>query len=43
MSSTAEAGVLPGHPFVHLRGQDLFVEDVALSRLAAEHGTPLFV
>lgn len=43
MSSPVEASVLPGHPFVHLRGQELFVEQVALARLAAEHGTPLFV
>ncbi len=43
MSSPAETGVLPGHPFVHLRGQDLFAEEVSLAGLAAEHGTPLFV
>ena len=35
--------MLPGHPFVHLRGQDLFAEEVSLAGLAAEHGTPLFV
>ena len=43
MSSPAETGVLPGHPFVHLRGQALFAEEVCLGDLAAEHGTPLFV
>ena len=43
MSSPAETGVLPGHPFVHLRGQALFAEEVSLAGLAAEHGTPLFV
>ena len=43
MSSPAETGVLPGHPFVHLRGQALFAEEVSLASLAAEHGTPLFV
>ena len=43
MSSPAETGVLPGHPFVHLRGQALFAEEVSLADLAAEHGTPLFV
>ncbi len=43
MSNTPAAGVLPGHPFVHLRADQLFVEEVALSELAAAHGTPLFV
>jgi diaminopimelate decarboxylase len=43
MSSPAETGVLPGHPFVHQRGQALFAEGVSLAGLAAEHGTPLFV
>jgi diaminopimelate decarboxylase len=43
MRSLSAADVLPGHPFVHLRGQELFVEDLPLARLAAEHGTPLFV
>jgi diaminopimelate decarboxylase len=34
---------LPGAPFVHYRGEDLFVEGVRLADLAGEHGTPLFV
>ena len=34
---------LPGHPFVAYQGASLQVEGVALSALAAEHGTPLFV
>ncbi len=35
--------LLPGHPFVAYRESALHVEDVALSALAREHGTPLFV
>ena len=43
-SSTAGASsALPGHPFVAYQGAALQVEGVALSALAAEHGTPLFV
>ena len=43
-SSTAGAAqALPGHPFVAYNGAELQVEDVRLSQLAAEHGTPLFV
>ena len=34
---------LPGQPFVAYHGASLQVEGVALSALAAEHGTPLFV
>ncbi len=34
---------LPGHPFVAYHGAALQIEDVALSILAAQHGTPLFV
>ncbi|MBG9389690.1 diaminopimelate decarboxylase [Caenimonas aquaedulcis] len=34
---------LPGHPHFSYRGDALFAEDVAVSRLAAEFGTPLFV
>jgi len=34
---------LPGHPHISYRGNDLFVEDVRLSDLARQHGTPLFV
>ncbi len=34
---------MPGHPFVAYHGAELQVEDVRLSRLAGEHGTPLFV
>lgn len=43
MSPSTAAAPLPGHPFVHARGQALHVEGVALQALAAEHGTPLFV
>ena len=35
--------LLPGHPFVAYRESALHVEGVALSALAREHGTPLFV
>jgi len=34
---------LPGAPFVHYRGDELFVEEVRLAELARDHGTPLFV
>jgi diaminopimelate decarboxylase len=34
---------LPGGPFLHYRGEELFVEDVRLADVAREHGTPLFV
>jgi diaminopimelate decarboxylase len=34
---------LPGAPFVHYQGSDLFVEDVRVADLARAHGTPLFV
>jgi diaminopimelate decarboxylase len=34
---------LPGSPFVHYRGEELFVEEVRVADLAREHGTPLFV
>jgi diaminopimelate decarboxylase len=34
---------LPGHPFVAYRGAQLCVEDLELSQLAREFGTPLFV
>ena len=37
------AAALPGHPFVAYHGAALQIEDVALSSLAAQHGTPLFV
>jgi diaminopimelate decarboxylase len=37
------ASQLPGAPFVHYRGEELFVEDVRLADLARAHGTPLFV
>ena len=42
-SNAAHTGALPGHPFVAYQGASLQVEGVALSALAAEHGTPLFV
>jgi diaminopimelate decarboxylase len=35
--------ILPGHPHVAYRDDDLFVEGVRLSDLARTHGTPLFV
>jgi diaminopimelate decarboxylase len=35
--------VLPGHPHLAYRNQELFLEDVRLSDLALAHGTPLFV
>jgi diaminopimelate decarboxylase len=34
---------LPGSPALAYRGDDLFLEDVELGRLAAEFGTPLYV
>jgi diaminopimelate decarboxylase len=34
---------LPGHPFVAYQGGSLQVENLSLSALAREHGTPLFV
>lgn len=34
---------LPGSPYVAYRGHTLFLEDVRLSDLAKQHGTPLFV
>jgi diaminopimelate decarboxylase len=40
---TATPEALPGHPFIAYRGDALHVEDVALTQLAAAHGTPLFV
>lgn len=34
---------LPGAPFVAWRGDRLFIEDLSLTALAREHGTPLYV
>ena len=34
---------LPGAPFLHRRGSELWLEDVRLADLAAAHGTPLYV
>lgn len=34
---------LPGQPHIAYRGNELFSEDVRLSDLAKQHGTPLFV
>ncbi len=34
---------LPGHPYFAYRGNELFAEDVSVSELARQHGTPLFV
>ncbi|NMM08233.1 diaminopimelate decarboxylase [Polaromonas sp.] len=39
----AAAATLPGHPFVGYRDGSLQVENLSLSALAREHGTPLFV
>ncbi|WP_309678527.1 diaminopimelate decarboxylase [Polaromonas sp.] len=38
-----EAATLPGQPFVAYREGSLHLEKVALSALAQQHGTPLFV
>jgi diaminopimelate decarboxylase len=35
--------LLPGHPYVAYQGNELFVENAALTTLARAHGTPLFV
>lgn len=35
--------VLPGHPHIAYRHNELFIEDVRVSDLAQAHGTPLFV
>jgi diaminopimelate decarboxylase len=34
---------LPGAPFLHRRGTELWLEDIRLSDLAVAHGTPLYV
>lgn len=34
---------LPGSPFLAYRGPDLFLDDLKLSDLAREHGSPLYV
>jgi diaminopimelate decarboxylase len=34
--------ILPGAPFLNRRGPDLFLEDVRLTDLARDHGTPLY-
>jgi len=34
---------LPGHPHIAYQGDELFIEDVRLSDLARQYGTPLFV
>ncbi len=33
---------LPGQPFIAYKGDELYLEDVALSQIALAHGTPLF-
>ena len=40
---TQSSAGLPGAPFVHYRGDALYVEDVALGGLGDIYGTPLFV
>jgi diaminopimelate decarboxylase len=42
-ANAVNTDALPGHPFVAYQGASLHIEGVALSALAAEHGTPLFV
>ena len=42
-SLSANAAPLPGAPFVCYQNGQLMVEGVALSELARQHGTPLFV
>lgn len=37
------AAQLPGHPHIHYRDQQLFVEGVSVHTLAQQHGTPLFI
>ncbi|NMM11789.1 MAG: diaminopimelate decarboxylase [Polaromonas sp.] len=39
----AAPAALPGHPFLAYRNESLHLEDVTLSKLIREHGTPLFV
>jgi len=34
---------LPGAPFLHRRGAELWLESVRVAELAAQHGTPLYV
>ena len=34
---------LPGSPFLSWRGQDLFLDDIKLSDLVRQHGSPLYV
>ena len=34
---------LPGHPHIAYQGDELYIEDVRLSDLARQYGTPLFV
>ena len=36
------SALLPGHPHIARRGNDLYIEGVALNELARVHGTPLF-
>jgi diaminopimelate decarboxylase len=36
------SALLPGHPHLARRGNDLYIEGVALNELARAHGTPLF-
>jgi diaminopimelate decarboxylase len=43
MNATDPAGPLPGHPFVHRRAEQLWMDAVDLAPLARRYGTPLFV
>jgi diaminopimelate decarboxylase len=36
------SALLPGHPHIARRGNDLYIEGVALNELARSYGTPLF-
>jgi diaminopimelate decarboxylase len=40
---SASDSTLAGSPFIHYQGRELWIENVSLSSLAAQHGTPLFV
>ncbi len=43
MSPISRPPSVPGHPFIAYQADELQVEGVPLSRLAQDHGTPLFV
>ncbi len=43
MSNLPRLPRVPGHPFIAYQADELQVEGMSLSRLAQDHGTPLFV